>query len=293
MPESAIAVEKALVCLCGGSAWKTVFTYDRPPEGEVQFQFSATESYHRQVVQCRACGHFRSVHAMKMSQFYQDEYMSATYGDDGIRRAFDRINALEPSTSDNIGRVNRLLEFSTTHFAHRDPATPRTVLDVGSGLCVFLHRMKMAGWVCAALDPDPRAAAHARHVVGVDAVCGDFLTVRGLGVFDVLTFNKVLEHVKDPVAMLKIASTHVKPDGFVYVEVPDGECAALDGPGREEFFIDHWHIFSAVSLALLASRAGFSLRALGRLKEPSTKYTLRAFLAPQPSPPRPTCKGMT
>jgi len=85
------------------------------------------------------------------------------------------------------------------------------------------------------------------------------------------------------VAMLAKASAHVKPGGFVYVEVPDGEAAVIDGPGREEFFIDHWHVFSVASLALLVAQAGFAVRVLERLREPSGKYTLRAFMVPSVS----------
>jgi SAM-dependent methyltransferase len=116
----------------------------------------------------------------------------------------------------------------------------------------------------------------------VEAVCGDFMTLTDLGRFDVVAFNKVLEHVEDPVVMLARTHRHLNDGGFVYVELPDGEAAAHDGPGREEFFIDHPHIFSAASLTLLATRAAFRVVALERLREPSTKYTLRAFLVPGP-----------
>jgi hypothetical protein len=37
-------------------------------------------------------------------------------------------------------------------------------------------------------------------------------------------------------------------------------------------------VFSAASLALVAQRAGFRLLQQERLREPSTKYTLVAFL---------------
>jgi hypothetical protein len=103
-----------------------------------------------------------------------------------------------------------------------------------------------------------------------------------LGRFDVVTFNKVLEHVADPVSMLARSARHLREGGFVYIELPDGEAALTEGPERQEFFIDHWHVFSAASLAILATRAGFRLQALERLHEPSGKYTLRAFLVPVP-----------
>jgi len=149
--------------------------------------------------------------------------------------------------------------------------------------------MKEAGWKCTALDPDPRAAAHAKELVGVQAVAGDFLSIGPdqLGAFDVITFNKVLEHVEDPVVMLLKASRHLNPGGFVYVEVPDAEAAAVEGPEREEFFIEHNHVFSPSSLAMMIVRAGFRVVALERLREPSTKYTIRAFLqAPLPEIPQ-------
>jgi hypothetical protein len=85
--------------------------------------------------------------------------------------------------------------------------------------------------------------------------------------------------------MLRRARGCLAPGGFVYVEVPDGEAAADAGADREEFFVDHWHVFSPASLALLARQAGFRTIALERLREPSGKFTLRAFLeTPRRSP---------
>lgn len=259
-------------CLCGGTAFDAVFHYDAPPEGEIRFKFSGS-GYSRDIVRCRACGHYLSVHEMDMSGLYGGDYADATYGDK-LKATFDRIIALPAEKSDNTGRV----AWVTEQAGRRTPG--RTVLDVGSGLCVFLHRMKAAGWTGVALDPDPRQAAHARDVVGVAAVQADFMTASELGRFDLVCFNKVLEHAVDPVAMLARAAAHLRPGGLVYVELPDGEAAAAAGPGREEFFIDHHHVFSPASAAVLASRAGMSLLVCERLREASGKYTLRLLMEP-------------
>jgi 2-polyprenyl-3-methyl-5-hydroxy-6-metoxy-1,4-benzoquinol methylase len=274
--------EQPLRCPCAGTQFTKLFTYHTRPEGETGFRFNAHERYYREVLRCVTCGHMLSVHQLAEGALYAGDYVESTYGATGLRGAYERIIALPPDCSDNTGRVRRLLRFAADHWGARQEARP-TVLDVGSGLCVFLHGMKAAGWDCTALDPDPRAATHAREVVGVRSVCADFFTAGNLGVFDVVTLNKVLEHVRDTVAMLARARRHCHPAGFVYLEVPDGEMAAADGPGREEFFIEHHHVFSAASLALLALRAGFAVRVLERLREPSTKYTLRAFLTPAPA----------
>lgn len=270
-----------LTCLCGGCEFATVFTYRAPPPGEVRFDFGTTP-YSREIRRCKHCGHYLSVHDIDMQVLYSGLYVDATYGDEGLKRAFDRIVALPEEKSDNVGRVEHVRQFCATHFAKILAADemPR-VLDVGSGLCVFLHRLhRLTGWPCTALDPDRRAAKHAGEAAGVVGRCADFMQADDLGRFDLVSFNKVLEHVADPVAMLARAHRCLAPGGAVYVELPDGEAAAADGAGREEFFIDHNHVFSPASMHELARAAGFHGLEIERLREPSTKYTLRAFMFP-------------
>jgi aminopeptidase-like protein/SAM-dependent methyltransferase len=263
-------------CLCGARHYEVMAEFAEPPQGEVRFQLEKGRQYFRQLVRCKSCGHVRSIHDMDMSQLYTGNYVDSTYGADGLRRAFERIVGLDPSKSDNVGRVERLLQFASGHLS--SAAAPPSILDIGSGLCVFLHRVKTrAGWDCTALDPDPRAAQHARDTVGVRAVCGDFTKDIELGTYDVITFNKVLEHVLDPVSMLARSDRFLREGGFVYIELPD-VAAAAESPAREEFFIDHHHVFTPESLRALARRAGFVVLELEQLREPSSKYTLRAFL---------------
>ena len=263
-----------LHCPCGRRHGSPVFTYVAPPEGETRFDLGGQE-YRREYWRCDLCGHFFSVTSMDLGVLYSGAYIESTYGD-SMRQTFERILALRPERSDNSGRVACVVAFAQIHLP---VGTVPDLLDVGSGLAVFPFRMRQAGFHCTALDPDPRAAAHAREAAGVDAIVGDFmlLPADGLGCYDVITFNKVLEHVEDPVSMLAKAHAILKPDGFVYLEVPD-VAAAAEGPGREEFFIEHHHVFSPASLAITAERAGFSTVVVERLREPSSKYTLRAFL---------------
>ncbi|MCI0564624.1 MAG: hypothetical protein MN733_39655, partial [Nitrososphaera sp.] len=138
-----------LHCPCGGAYFTNVLTYDTPPKGETKFPLGSSDQYRREVLRCDLCAHFVSIHDMDTSALYTGEYVSSTYGENGIRRAFERIVSLDPTRSDNVGRVQRILEFATRHFSALTLANrPPSVLDVGSGLCVFLYRMKAAGWDC-------------------------------------------------------------------------------------------------------------------------------------------------
>lgn len=267
----------ATACLCGSTRLRTVHEYRQAPTGETPFKRRAGSLYKRILLRCEVCSHFLSTHGMSMESVYDEEYVTATYGRDGLRAAYDRIIALDPSRSDNVGRVQGVIAFAD-HLLNVDKQ--RSVLDVGSGLCVFPHAMKARGWRCVALDPDVRAVDHARRTVGVEAICADYMAAQLAERFDVVTFNKVLEHVADPVAMLGRSCLHVRTDGFVYVEVPDGESAWHEGPDREEFFIEHVHVFSMASLMITAARAGLRVIRAERLHEPSGKFTLRAFIVP-------------
>jgi len=267
-------IKPTLQCPCSVAHLVPTFAYDAPPAGETFFDFGARK-YQRGYSRCTLCGHWFSDNQMNMSGLYGGAYVDNTYGA-RMRKTFERILALPPERSDNAARVACVLDFARRHFGvEKKPS----LLDVGAGLGVFPYRMKEAGWACTALDPDERATTHAREVIGIDAVNGDFMNIDPsvLGRFDVVTLNKVLEHVEDPVAMLRQALSVLAPGGFVYFEVPDGEAAAAEGQEREEFFIEHHHVFSPASAALLAARAGFSPVLTERLREPSSKFTLRVF----------------
>ena len=75
---------------------------------------------------------------MDLSSLYQADYVDATYGGlEGIRRHYDRVMGLDPAKSDNAGRVQRVVAFAEAHFGM---AAPLSILDVGSGLGVFLAK---------------------------------------------------------------------------------------------------------------------------------------------------------
>jgi len=262
----------------GAGNARRVFVYDAPPPGEIGFRRPLGEPYYREVWQFEGSNHFVSRHAMTVDTQYDGAYVDATYdGDRGVAATFDRIVSLPPEKSDNAARIARIRAFAAAHL--RSNVRP-SVLDIGAGLGVFPHAVKQVGWECKAVDPDPRAAQHLRTRVGVEAVCGDFMRLENLGQFSVVTLNKVLEHVAEPVDMLRRVHSVLGHGGFVYVELPDGEMAARVSSTREELFIEHLHIFSFASTVMLAERAAFWPTCVERVQEPSSKFTLRAFLVP-------------
>lgn len=81
---------------------------------------------------------------------------------------------------------------------------------------------------------------------------------------------------------IRYLKTLLKPSSKLYLEVPDGEKACNDQEKfeREEFTIDHPHIFSKKGIRLLIQREKLKIVKFQRLREASGKYTFRLLCKP-------------
>jgi len=266
--------------MCGGEQLRVLFTYDTPPPLETAFPLAPSYQYRREIHRCAQCGHYLEWFDADLSELYNGEYVSSTYGDaDGLRVTFERINSLPQERSDNAGRVSYVNQYTKSYWQAKGRTDDRyRLLDVGAGLGVFPYKMKQEGWDCMAMDMDAKLVKHHQAIAGIESFVGDVRHVDGIGQFNLITFNKVLEHIPDPVSVLASVKRLLKPDGLVYIELPDGEGAEVEGKNREEYLLGHIHVFSFASFALLVARAGMQLINCERLQEPSTKFTLRGFV---------------
>jgi SAM-dependent methyltransferase len=104
-------------------------------------------------------------------------------------------------------------------------------LDVGCGSGGALGVAHALGWKVTGIEVDEAAAAKARRFTD-ELHVGDVLTAPfASGRFDVVTAFHVLEHVPDPVAVIRRALAWLAPGGLLIIEVPNagGLGAALFG----------------------------------------------------------------
>lgn len=262
--------------ITGDTNSELIFVYNSPPDGEVKYNEFEKEKYYREVWRFLPSGHYISTHSMN-TNLYEGGYVDSTYKNlESMQKIFNKIISLPKDKSDNYGRFNKILNFTKKWFKNDDKIE---LIDIGSGLGVFPYLVEKHGWSCTALDPDIRSIELINNNMSIQTICGDFFNIKSMKKFNILTLNKVLEHVEDPIKMLQISSNWIKENGFIYIELPDGEVASKYGKSREEFFIEHLHIFSISSTKILAKKAGLKVQLIDRLQEPSSKYTIRAFLS--------------
>ena len=245
------------------------FEYFKIPKGETVYPGINYEKYHRIYFKCKVCKHYSSYLKMKIDNHYSSTYNKTVYSGN-LKKNFEKINNLPSFQSDNFYRVKRIDDYLNKNNFNKKKLK---ILDVGSGLGIFPYKMSKKNYDVTALDPDKKSCLHIRKNLKIQTLHGDFFKLRIKKRYNLITLNKVIEHVASPKKMLIKIKKILKKKGLIYIEVPD-ERASLYGKDREEFHIDHLHVFSKNSLNYLTNKINLKTKFLKSIKEPSGKYTI-------------------
>jgi 2-polyprenyl-3-methyl-5-hydroxy-6-metoxy-1,4-benzoquinol methylase len=140
------------------------------------------------------------------------------------------------------------------------------LVDVGPGSGEFLATMRDLGWDVVGVEPDPNAAQAAIDAYQVKIVLGELEeTHLPSGFADVVTLNHVIEHLADPIRVLKECRRILRPGGRLVLLTPNiqswghkvfSECwLPLEQPR-------HFILYSPETLAATVRAAGFSIGTL-------------------------------
>ena len=137
----------------------------------------------------------------------------------------------------------------------------RQLLDVGCGNGDFAAFANSVGWVGHGVELDPAAAAVASQQ-GVRVLGAQVAELRGRfdGHFDAITLSHLIEHVHDPVGVLKDCRELLKPGGQLWLETPNIESVGYGAFGRHWRGLEaprHLVLFSLNGLRQALTQAGF------------------------------------
>ncbi len=279
-------LRKIRCSVCDGEEGNEILLIDRPDRFEQSIGVGS-QGYARQWVECLLCGAASNLLPPESAQrlatlraaYYEVDFMGSDIGEKYLR-----VMSMPAGHSDNAGRVARVTDFVRRWSGA--PARPR-VMDIGAGTGVFLSRLvdQTAGaWQYLGVEPDPRAAAHLRQLEKFAVVEAMYLGQPELRGFNLVTLNKVLEHIEQPLPfLLQVVQSLVLDDGLLYVEVPDKLTARLRSPQDNILGALHCHLYDPTSLGHLLRRAGLELLSVTRIAEPSGKLSVYAFAAPAES----------
>ena len=263
---------KSKCIFCGAGNHLLIQKFTAPSERENTFGLN---NYLRSLMKCKGCGLLFNDHNYNMAEIYRGLYREHSYDGDKMHERFLKIKSLPPKKSDNHWRVKRIQKkFGVTKMSKK-------LLDIGSGIGIFPFCMSREGWDVTCIDPDKKNIEHIQSLGNIKGVCASVPDFESRRKYSLVTLNKVLEHLEDPIMALSSTLQYLKTDGIVYIEVPDGESALANGTDRQELFLEHYYAFNVASVDLLATNSGFRIIKIERAEEPSGKLSIFAFLEPR------------
>lgn len=272
--------------VCDGRDAQELLLVDQPDRFEQSIGV-APLGYSRRWVECRQCGTATNIlpdESAKRIAALRAAYYEVDFLGSDIGEKYRRVMSMPSRESDNAGRVSRVVDF--VHRWLGESIHPR-VMDIGAGTGVFLSRLvdQTTGvWQYLGVEPDPRAAAHLRQLDKFPVVEAMYLGQPELQGFNLVTLNKVLEHIEQPVPFLQQVARSLEVDNsLLYIEVPDKLTARLRPAGDNILGALHCHLYDSMSLGYLVRQAGLELLRVDRIAEPSGKLSVYAFAAPAES----------
>lgn len=137
------------------------------------------------------------------------------------------------------------------------------LLDIGCGTGEFLREMEKHGWSVAGLEKDEKAAEFAQKQYGLKVTTLEFSQMPySENSFDVVTLWHVLEHLYNPLQILRELRTRLKDSGVLVIAMPNinsfdarfykANWVALDAPRHVQHFVP-------ASLQAFCSASGFEI----------------------------------
>lgn len=147
---------------------------------------------------------------------------------------------------------------------------PRFLLDIGSGTGEFLQFMASKGWKTEGLElsSDARALAQEKGLKVHGLPAERFLAQEPArrGRFQAITLFHVLEHLLDPVGLLRTAKKLLAPGGILVVQVPNDfnalQLTVTKKSGQKPWWVvspDHINYFDFEALRRVLRGLGFEV----------------------------------
>lgn len=151
----------------------------------------------------------------------------------------------------------------------------KSLLDFGCGAGGLLHLLKDKTFSIAGLE--------------IDKTINEYINNEGFKCYtsieqinkkyDFITLFHVLEHLPDPMKILKELKEHLNPNGKIFIEVPNSDDALLtlyhnDAFADFTYWSCHLYLYNSTTLAEVCTQAGFQISSIKQVQ----RYSLSNHL---------------
>jgi 2-polyprenyl-3-methyl-5-hydroxy-6-metoxy-1,4-benzoquinol methylase len=133
------------------------------------------------------------------------------------------------------------------------------LLEIGVGSGSFLNAARAHGYEVVGCDLSASICERVHATYGVRMHCEPVAALAGESCFDVIVINHVLEHVNQPIDLLKHIRRLLAPGGVVHIAVPNVSCwqASLSGWASYEPY--HLSYFDPRTLTRVVTASGLKV----------------------------------
>ncbi|MCZ6644525.1 MAG: class I SAM-dependent methyltransferase [Gammaproteobacteria bacterium] len=136
-----------------------------------------------------------------------------------------------------------------------------TLLEIGCSTGAFIAKAQELGWTATGVEPVVSSAKHGIEEFGLDIRIGTLEEAKlPDNSFDVAYSNAVLEHLPDPLAVMREAFRVLRPGGVLFADTVNVESYTWRNLGTDWKLVDprmHLCLFTPATLTALCERAGF------------------------------------
>lgn len=226
--------------LCGSSSLVQLTNQLRNGPGVVMF--------------CSTCGLGMLEKKLSNTKEYYDKNYRKTHGP-----TINKVSSYKENFESYVNCQNQRIELLRPWLTGES-----SLLEVGCSTGHFLYNVKNLVGEVVGVDYDSGAADYASEICDCKTFgCGLDETDLGLESFDVVCAIQTMEHVEDPIGFVNLLGKYLKPNGILYIEVPnlyDPLLSVFLAPRYSNFYFHEAHIlyFTTDSLLNVLKCAGFN-----------------------------------
>lgn len=143
--------------------------------------------------------------------------------------------------------------------------------ELGPGLCKLYKAFYLKGWKCQGLEQ--------RSFIKIDGIKNDIQDIENNN--DVVAALDVLEHLADPIEMLKKINLKMKKEAKIFLTYPHSESfksKILKDRWQMVSPLAHIHYFSKTSTKIMLEKAGYQILIIKDFSFVETRRLIRNFL---------------
>jgi SAM-dependent methyltransferase len=184
------------------------------------------KKYDEKLERCKICGSsdIRLYHKdFRGNEIYKCDncgvqFMNPQYTDEYLEDYYSRYTKEEPEWDEPLSYGHNFYLSLLEKYIPQKGA----ILDIGCGKGHLLQQAKKRGWETFGFDVDCNSVEHFSKKFDIKMFCGDFTKINWDGKnFDLISMHHVFEHLKDPMAYLKIINSLLRQGGILFIVLPN------------------------------------------------------------------------